>query len=73
MGISISCQSHVRGVRRKLDRENLSAIQNLGAIDAILLGEMPANPITFAAIFYVALAAILYRVLLRAEETAELG
>ncbi len=38
-----------------------------------LLGEMPANPITFAAIFYVALAAILYRVLLRAEETAELG
>lgn len=35
-----------------------------------LLGQMPANPITFAAVFYVALAALLYRVLLRAEETA---
>lgn len=36
-----------------------------------ILGAMPANPITFAALFYIALAVILYRVLLRAEETAK--
>lgn len=36
-----------------------------------LTGSAWANPITFAAIFYVALAMILYRVLLRAEEAAK--